>query len=464
MILRPIVPLALLLTSIGVPAQEPPKPAAPEDPANASNAITWNDRFWLSGQANFITQYHPSFDAKYSGPNSLQSEAEHATSRVLTLYTGVRLFQNTEFLFDLEETGGNGLSNALGVAGFPNLDVVRNPTLSQAPYMARIMIHQTIPLSKEYVPSPRGPLNLAPRAPVRRLEFHAGKLSTVDFFDVNAIGSDSHLQFMNWAADNNAAYDYAADTRGYTFGFVSEYFDKNWAFRFGEMLMPKVANGIVLDWDLARARAENYELELHPALVKDRGTVLRLLTFVNHANMGSYREAIHGYLSGADSTPDVTAYRQQGRVKYGFGGNLEQELPQDWRAYSRFSWNEGHNESFAYTEVDQAISFGADVRGPRWKRRQDKVGAALLLDAISGDHRSYLALGGQGFLLGDGALNYGREKIFESYYNLHLWRGAYIGFDVQRIWNPGYNRDRGPVWIPSVRFHIEDALPSGFER
>lgn len=452
----------VLLTALTPLAAQAPDPAVPA--GSGEDTISLADRFWLSGQANVISQYHPSFYARYSGPNSLRDESERATSRVLTMFAGVRPLANTEILFDVESAGGGGLSDALGMAGFTNLDVVRNPTLGQAPYVARIMLHQTIPLSKEYQAVPRGPFNLASRVPVRRLEFHVGKMSTVDFFDVNAIGSDSHLQFLNWAADNNAAYDYAADTRGYTFGFVAEYFDKDWAFRFGEMLMPKVANGIDLDWNLARARGENFEFELHPQLVKDRATVLRLLSFVNHAAMGSYRMANQAYSRGDDPAPDVTAHRRQGRVKYGFGANAEQELTADLRAFARFSWNEGHNESFAYTEADQALSLGADLRGSRWKRPRDTAGVALLVNAISGDHRSYLALGGLGFLLGDGGLTYGREKIAETYYNFHLWRGASVSLDLQRVINPGYNRDRGPAWVAGVRFHIEDSLASLLER
>jgi hypothetical protein len=457
--------LAAALCGHILSAQNPPSSDQPNtvlaDPAPVSDYpgdLTWNNRVWLSGQANFITQYHPAFFANYSGTNSLSPGAQDATSRVLTLFTGFRLFQNTEVLVDIEAVGGHGLGEALGLAGFTNLDVVRNPSLGTAPYLARAMFHQTIPLGKQYVPATPGPLALAISVPVRRLELRFGKMSTADFFDLNSVGSDSHLQFMNWTADNNGAYDYAADTRGYTYGLVTEYDDAKWSLRFGEMLMPTVANGIKLDWSLPRARAENYELELRPALIPGRATTLRLLSFVNHANMGSYREANQSYLAGTGSVPDVIASRQQGRVKYGFGVNAEQELVADWRVYGRFGWNEGHNESFAYTEVDQSVSFGTDLRGTRWRRKQDKLGVAVLLNAISGDHRQYLALGGLGFLLGDGALNYGREKIIETYYNLHAWRGLSLGADLQRIWNPGYNRDRGPVWVASLRLHVEGSL------
>jgi high affinity Mn2+ porin len=421
-------------------------------PSSPGQDSFWS-RFWISGQANFIRQQHSTIDAKYSGPNSFQPDREHAASRVLTLYTGFQISKKLEILTDIESAGGAGLSNALGIAGFPNVDVVRNP------YVSRVMLHYTIPLGKETTEATRNPLSLASTVPVRRLELRAGKMSTVDFFDLNSVGSDSHLQFMNWAIVNNGAYDYAADTRGYTYGLVAELYAKTWAARFGEMLMPTVANGIQLDWNIARARGENYEFEYHAAFLPNRASVVRGLGFVNHANMGSYREAIDGYLSGKDAVPDVTLYRRQGRVKYGFGLNAEQELTAGWRAFARLGWNDGANESFAYTEIDRTAEVGSDFRGKPWHRPQDRIGAAFVANGISGDHRRYLALGGQGFILGDGALNYGLEKIFETYYTAHIWRGVSLAFDYQRVANPGYNRDRGPVSVVGFRLHIEDAVP-----
>ncbi len=416
-------------------------------------------RFWLSLQGNFIRQQTPSFPARYSGPNSFGPNAQHATSRVETLYTGIQLTPRLEFLFDVESAGGGGLSNALGIAGFTNLDVVRNPTLGEDPYVSRIMLHYTLPLSKQWAQVTRNPLSLASNAPVRRLEFRVGKMSTVDFFDLNSAGSDSHLQFMNWAVDNNGAYDYAADTRGYTYGLVVEYYDRNFALRYGEMLMPTVANGITLDWNLKRAGGQNLEAEYHPAIFVKRSTTVRGLVYANRANMGSYREAIDGDLGGQNPTPEITAYRQQGRVKYGFGFNAEQELANGWRAFGRLGWNDGRNESFAYTEIDRTMELGSDVGGARWRRAQDKLGAVFVRNGLSGDHREYLALGGLGFLLGDGGLTYGAERIFETYYNLHLWRGLSFAADYQFIANPGYNRDRGPAEVTSFRIHFEDAVP-----
>jgi hypothetical protein len=450
--LRTFIPLLILTSGVCFAQADLPKSSAD------SEEPFWN-RLWISVQGNFIRQQHPTFYAPYSGPNSFLPDAEHATSRVETLYTGFQISKRLEILCDVESAGGAGLSSALGIAGFTNVDVVRNPTLGEAPYVSRVMLHYTIPLSSETTEATRNPLSLASTIPVRRLELRLGKMSTVDFFDLNSIGSDSHLQFMNWAIVNNGAFDYAADTRGYTYGLVMEYYDHAWAARFGELLMPTVANGIDLDWNLARARGENFEVEYHPALLPQRSTVVRGLGFINHANMGNYRQAINGYLSGRDLTPDITLYRKQGTVKYGFGLNAEQDLTSSARIFGRLGWNDGATESYAYTEIDRTAEIGVDYRGKRWHRPQDKIGAAFVANGISGDHRRYLALGGLGFILGDGALNYGLERIFETYYTAHIWRGFSIAVDYQHVTNPGYNRDRGPARVVSFRIHLEDAIP-----
>jgi len=413
------------------------------------------DRWWLSGQVNFISQWHPEFHSPYQGRNSLTPEAQDATSRVLTLFAGLRLTSTTEFLCDIQETGGHGIGEALGLAGFTNLDVVRNPALSKAPYVARLMFHQIIPLGHAKEPSDQNPYSLFRELPRRRLELRFGKFSMADFFDVNSYGSDSNFQFMNWTVDNAGSYDYAADTRGFTFAAMLEYHDRWGIVRFAEALMPKVANGINLDADLSRARAENIEFEFHHKTVRRQVGVLRLLSFVNHANMGLYRQAIDNYLAGLTPIPVITAHPLQTTVKYGFGANFEQPL-NDWLGiFGRWGWNEGRHESYAYTEADQTNQIGAALRGSLWKRRWDRAGAAFVSNGISRDHQEYLALGGYGFLLGDGRLNYGRENIVEAYYTLHAWRGIYPSFDIQHINNPGYNRDRGPVFVTSLRLHVE---------
>jgi|HubBroStandDraft_4_1064222.scaffolds.fasta_scaffold00186_10 high affinity Mn2+ porin len=461
----PWTALALLVCALASPSSmlaQIPDVTETEKPQPVSNGQTQSmfelqvaNKLWVSGQINFIFQTHPPFDAKYTGPNSLQPDYEKATSRVMTLYTGYRFNGSTETLVDIEEAGGQGLSTALGIAGFANLDVVRNPTLSQSPYIARAMFHGVVALSKDRIEGDPSPLSTFSELPVRRLEVRVGKFGIVDFFDVNSVGSDSHMQFMNWAIDQNGAYDFAADTRGYTWGAILEFQDRKWGFRFAEALMPTVANGIDMQWNFRRARGESYEFQLHRGVFPKKDGEVRLLAYTNYANMGIYRVAIDQYLEGKTAKPDITNHPVQTTLKYGFGVNLEQALTPNVTAYGRFGWNNGKTESYAFTEIDQSFAGGIFVNGRKWGRAQDRFGIAAASNAISGDHRRYLALSGVGFIIGDGALNYGRENILESYYTVHVWKGLYVAPDVQYIVNPAYNRDRGPVVVPGFRLHIE---------
>jgi high affinity Mn2+ porin len=452
-------------TTTGQPDVPPQEAPADAGDAGSQELLTmfphteW-DRTWLSGQANWISQYHPSFPSPYQGAHSLSPEAQDATSRVLTLFTGLRLTDTTEFLCDVQETGGNGLGQALGVAGFFNLDVVRNPSLSKAPYIARLMWHQIIPLSRKRIVAVRNPFSLFPELPERRLELRFGKMSMADFFDVNTYGSDSNFQFMNWTVDNNGAYDYAADTRGFTYAAMLEYHDHNYIVRFAEALMPKIANGINLEGNLSLARSENLEFELHgqvfKKVLKNQEGVIRILNYVNHANMGDYMQQINEWLQNHNTpVPEITDHPLRTTVKYGFAVNFEQPLTNWIGLFGRWGWNEGQHESYAYTEVDQTWEVGIGGNGGRWGRPADHMGFAFVSNGISHDHALYLGYGGLGFLLGDGKLNYGRENILETYYTLHVWRGIYPAFDLQYATDPGYNRDRGPVLVPSLRLHLE---------
>ncbi|HTZ74218.1 MAG TPA: carbohydrate porin [Candidatus Aquilonibacter sp.] len=414
-------------------------------------------KWWVSGQGNIVFQWHPSFPAAYSGPNSLRNKAESATSKVYTLYLGYELTSTTEVFLDMESAGGHGVSDALGLAGATNLDVVRNPDLSQDPYVARLMIRQIIPLSSERVEADRDELDLATSLPAQRIELRAGKFSVVDFVDVNSWGSDSHLQFLNWTVDNNGAYDYAANTRGYTDGALVEYDDHWFAARFVEALMPKVANGIYLDADIARSRAANLEFEAHGSFIAHRAGAVRLLSYLNTADMGNYEQANRDYeqSDGEESVPNIVATRRQGRHKYGFGLNVEQAVNSSVGVFGRLGWSDGRNESFAYSEVDRTGEIGGFFKGSGWRRDNDRAGVVFVANGIVAAHQEYLALGGLGFLLGDGGLTYGPEKIEEAFYTTHMWRGLFASFDLQHINNPGYNKARGPVIVPGLRFHFD---------
>jgi high affinity Mn2+ porin len=449
----------------GAPAQKtstdaPPAPAPAATEPESGDMLTLfphseTSRYWISGQANIVLQWHGNFPAAYSGTNSFTHAAENATSKVYTLYLGYELTHTTEVYLDIESAGGHGLSNALGLAGFVNLDVVRNPSLGDVPYLARLMIRQIIPLSKEMVTVERGPLSLATSLPARRIEFRLGKFTIPDFFDVNSYGSDSHLQFLNWTVDNDGAYDYAANTRGYTDGAILEYDDHWFSARFGVMMMPKVANGIYLEANIAQARGENLELSATGNRLLHRSGTVRFLSYLNIANMGNYEEANANFLNGQVSTPSISSTAKQGRKKYGFELNFEQELPANLAVFGRVGWGDGRNESFAYTEDDRTVETGIFSKGDKWRRKNDRVGAVFVANQIVAAHQQYLGYGGLGFLLGDGALTPGTEKIFEGFYTVHLWRGFFASCDFQHINNPGYNKARGPVFVPGMRFHVD---------
>jgi high affinity Mn2+ porin len=420
-----------------------------------------NTRYLVSGQANIIFQAHAPFHSPYQGSNSFLGRGEYKTSLLGTLYLGFELNKNpryaTDAILDVESAGGRGLSQALGLAGFTNLDVVRNPSLGSAPYLSQYMLHQVIGFTGELVDAERSTVSLQTRVPIRLLELYIGRMGLPDFFDINSVGTDSHLQFLNWTVDNNGAWDYAANTRGYTDGAVVEYVDHAFTARYGIAAMPTVANGIHLQYQFRQASSQNVELELRKNALSDprlKGAV-RLLGFVNHANMGDYRQQNQAFLRGGTPAPEITAHPFTSSVKYGVGLNAEQQLSENARVYGRFGWNEGQHQSFVYTEVDQTFAVGGDYSFKAFHRPDDKLGLTFVSNAIKKDHQAYLALGGEGFLLGDGRLNYAREDIAEGYYNLHAWKGVYYALDAQWIEHAGYNQDRGPVLVESVRMHVD---------
>jgi len=228
---------------------------------------------------------------------------------------------------------------------------------------------------------------------------------------------------------------------------------QHWSFRYASAAMPRVANGLRFDRRLFRNRGDVFEAERRYQLRKHDGT-LRLLNYENHADAGNYAEAIR--LAALNGTvPDVTATRRNGTLKYGFGVNCEQELTKDAGIFGRLGWNDGKTESFAFTAIDRLATLGVSVKGARWHRPFDTVASEFTASGLSAVHAQYLADGGHDFLIGDGRLNYGPECIWESYYSARVVKWLFASIDLQHVNNPAYNRDRGPVWIPSLRLHVE---------
>jgi high affinity Mn2+ porin len=403
----------------------------------------------LHFQATTITQGHPSMTSPYQGANSLSGGSEIKTSFTTTLFFGYRLLPNTAVYADPEVSAGEGLSTTHGVAGFPNGEIYRVDTPSAKLNPSRLYLQHVIELGgeKEVLDSDKN--QLADRLDRKRITLVLGKFSLNDFFDDNTYSHDPRTQFMNWALMDDAAWDYAADTRGYTWGLYVEFNQPVWAARFAFVTEPIEANAMQLDPHLETAYGANWEFEYRYAL-QDHPGKTRLLSYLNRAHMGSYSAT----LANPSLGEDVTQTRQY-RLKYGFGLNLEQELNSSLGAFMRAGWDDGTTETWNFTEVDRTISLGISQKGAPWRRAGDTFGLALISNWLSADHAHYLAAGGYGFIIGDGALNYAPEQILETYYSVQVLKSFYTTADYQWVNHPAYNADRGPVSIYSIRLHFE---------
>ena len=407
----------------------------------------------LGVQVTVIGQRLFPFAALYSGPRSLDTAGDTKATHTYGVYFGARLIAHLQAYLDIEMARGAGISNANGLGGVTNGDVIRQGTanLSSGPYVARAFLHYSFPLGPGRDSVTRGIDQLPGVEPSRRLDVKAGKLAVSDDFDQNRYANSARTQFMNWALFNNTAWDFAGDTRAYTWGTVVAWVEPRWVLRVGTFAMPTIANGNQFD-GFPRARGDNVELTIRPG---SRGTVIRALVYENQARMGDYAEAL-ARAAATNSAPNIVADDRPGRTKQGAGLNVEQPLADGGETglFARAGWNDGRTEDFVFTEVDRALSGGLQLAGAHWHRAADRVGLAYVLHGLSSDHRAYLAAGGQGFLLGDGRLRYGEEGIFEGYYRAQLGPYVELGPDVQWIHNPGYNRDRGPAAVASLRLNV----------
>jgi len=401
-------------------------------------------------QTTYVWQRKYPFGAAYTGTNSLSPDIEKSYSFTATAALGARTWHGGEVYFDPEVTQGVPLSRLTGLGGFTNGEIARTsgPTLTL--YAARLFVRQTWGLGGEQEAVEPDANQLAGSVERRRLVLTVGKLSVQDLFDDNAYSHDPRTQFLNWSLMTYGAYDYAADARGYSWGFALEYFDDAWALRAGRFMMPKQTNGLALNPRIFASFGDQIELERSHTLAGQPGK-LRVLAYRNQADMGGYRDAIAD-ASASGGTPDLATSRQT-RVKYGLGVNLEQNISSSVGAFARASWNNGEVETFTFTEIDRSLSAGVLIKGTGWNRAADSIGVALVRNDISVPHRDYLAAGGLGFFLGDGQLHYQYEGIFETFYSFALVKDTWLSADFQRILNPAYNADRGPVSVVSARFH-----------
>ena len=409
--------------------------------------------YLIGGQTTVVWQYHPAFRSPYEGPRSLHHRPEDAVSHSYTLYTGVRLQPWLDLYVDPEMIRGDGISAGVGLAGYTNGEVIRNPEAGQSPYLGRAFLRATVPLGEQTEETEPDLFQVGRPRPVRRLVLTGGVLAAADIFDTNRYANSTRTQFLNWSFINNTAWDFAADTRGYTRGGALEWIEDSFAVRLGSFQMPTVANGIDLDGDLLHSHGDQVEVEVHPTLLASRPTVVRVMAYENRARMGNYRDA----LTRTGTTPDVTKTRRQDALKYGLTLNLEQPLSEDGKTalFARLGWNDGATETFAYTEADWTLSLGAQIGGGAWHRADDRLGVGIAANGLNDAHADYLARGGLGFELGDGRLAYRPETIVEAYYLVQIVKWIALTVDYQFIADPGHNSDRGPVSVVSLRAHLE---------
>ena len=432
-----------------------------EDEAGASAAPAGDRPMLLAAQYTFIEQRQSALESPYQGTFSLHPDGDRQATHTIGLYGGWAPRSWAQLYLDGEKFMGAGVSGATGLGGLTNGDVVRQGVagLKKEFYIARLYARFLLPLSGERTAVSRAQDQIPGGEPLRRLEIKVGRLAVSDDFDHNSFANSTRTQFLNWSLWNNTAWDFAANTRGYTDGLVIGYVSPAWALRYGIYRMPLYANGQTLE-TLLRARGENLELTLSPPPLS---SVVRLLAYRNTARMGDYTQAL-ALAAAAGAVPDIAADDRQGRHKTGYGVNLEQPLADggDSGLFMRLGWQDGRTEDFVFTEVDREASGGGQLSGLHWGRPDDRLAVAGVIEGLSDPHRAYLAAGGSGFLLGDGRLSYAHEQILEAYYRAQ-WSWSPGGCalrlqltpDFQYVQNPGFNQDRGPVRFYALRLHLE---------
>ncbi|MES2389245.1 MAG: carbohydrate porin [Bacteroidota bacterium] len=415
---------------------------------------SWTSHF----QATVIAQKHSAFKAKYSGANSLADSAEpYALSLTSTLFLGRRLWKGGAFYLNPEVSGGKGLSFAKGVAGALNGETYRVGTAEPKIFIGRAYYQQHIRLfNSAYSSVSDGVNQIADQVPQSRITISAGKFAVSDFFDNNSYSKDTRTQFFNWSAWANGAWDYPANTRGYTMGLVTEFFTPGWSARFATVAVPRKANGSVMEYS-QKAHSETFEIA-HDLKMGNRPGAVRLLVYSNSTRSPSYADAINALKNHDITLLNVVAGNAEGKAKtrrkLGIGLNFEQELGTDIGVFSRIGWNDGKNATWAFTEIDRTINAGISVKGTGWNRADDVFGLCGIMNGLSGPHRRFLQAGGYGFIIGDGALNYAPEQIIEAFYSARLTAFFRLSLDYQFVRNPAYNHDRGPVNVVAVRGHV----------
>jgi high affinity Mn2+ porin len=443
---RPLRPLALMSLMLPLLAHADNGESIHSEDAQVHGQVTWS---W---------QHKDTFRAAYNGPRSLSPQAEKDYAVSATLFAGWRLAKDTELYLNPEVVQGVPMSNLTGLGGLSNGELQKTAGAHPKLYRARLFVRQTWQLSDDRTQVESDINQLAGAQASDRLVLTAGNLAVSDIFDVNGVAHDARTQFMNWALISHGAYDFAADARGYSLGAALEYDTGPWSLRGGRFTLPRVPNGADLDTRLGAHHGDQIELEHRHQWLGQDGNV-KALAFRNTMVAGRFDTAVVLAANSEGASIDTGDVRQRTH-KQGFGLSAEQNLRDDLTVFARTARSDGQSEVVAFAEIDQSISAGGAWHGSTWGRAGDTLGLALAQNRLSTAHQSYLSAGGLGFFVGDGHLQYKPEAILESYYSAALpnaigLQKSALTLDVQHISNPGYNHDRGPVNIWSVRLHTE---------
>ena len=415
----------------------------------ASAQDTQPEDFAIHGQATVVAQGVGGFASPYTGANSLTPRQVQETADI-TAFIGARAWTGGELWVNPEIDQGFGLSNTLGVAGFPSAEAYKVGKAEPYFRLQRAFFRQTFGLggTREAV---AGVANqLGGSRSVDRIVLTIGKFGVGDVFDTNPYAHDPRGDFLNWSAVDTGSFDYAADAWGYTTGLAAELYRGDWTLRTGLFNLSTVPNGERLEHGFGQYQLDA-EVE-HRHVVAGRPGSVRLGFFRNRGNFSRFDDALAYAAATGDMVDPSFTRRRMTRV----GGymNMDQALTDTLGLFARVGVSDGSIEPYDFTDIDRTAQIGGSLGGKSWGRAQDRVGLALIANGISAEHRRYLAAGGLGVLVGDGKLpNAGAEEIAEAYYDVSVSHALAVTLDAQYIDNPGYNRDRGPAEVFAVRVH-----------
>ena len=432
----------LTFASSAVPARADEAPPSP--PATA------DQNFALHAQATFTLQATPGFSSPYLGANSLKPSQGKETFDA-SLYAGFRPWAGAEIWVDEEVDQGFGLSNTLGIAGFPSGEAYKvgkaNPYLK----LDRLFLRQTIDLGGARSGVDAGQMQLRGHQSADRLVLTLGKFSVPDVFDTNAYAHDPRGDFLNWSLIDTGSFDYAANAWGYTFGGAAEWYTGQWTLRGGLFDLSKVPNQPSLEVGFAQYQV-NGEVE-HRHTIAGHPGAIRIGAFLTRGRLTRLADAI-AYYGANGSIPGDLAPLRRFTDKWGVQLNAEQEVTASLGLFARAGYGDGKVEADDFTDIDRTLALGGQLKGNGWGRGDDRIGFAAVVNGISRLHQQFLADGGLGTLVGDGRLpHYGAELAWESWYDWQAAKGVHLTFDYQLVANPGYNRDRGPAHVFGLRLH-----------